>query len=150
MKKFAICCLALVAVAVMVPSAQAGTKCITFTNFCDGFQVTQIFVGGIEGQEWVGKWDWLCVHAGEGTLQAGAPNKIGTQPAYPYYPNVGTTGGFAANFKFVPLTHLFDLYGTFDGATTFAFQTSQPWTSAAGPCTNLHAQSNKPRTTVQQ
>jgi hypothetical protein len=150
MKKFAICCLALVAVAVMAPSAQAATKCIHFTNFCDGFQVNQTFVGGIQVNEWSGLWDWLCVFNNSGTLQAGSVNKIGTQPAYPYYPNIGTTNGFAANFSFKPLTHLFDLYGTFDGVNTFAFQTSQPWTKTNGACSPLAGQKNLPKTTVQQ
>jgi hypothetical protein len=152
MKKFAICCLVLVASAMMVPSAQAGTFCIHFTNFCDGFQVTSSFVGGFEGTEWVGKWDWLCVFNGQGTLMSGGPNKIGTQPAYPYYPSFGTVNGFAANFKFgvVNFQKTFDLYGTFDGMNTFAFQTAQPWTKTAGPCSPLHAQQNLPKSTVQQ
>jgi len=45
MKKFAICCAVLVVAAMFVPGAQAATKCYHLTNFCDGVQATQIFVG---------------------------------------------------------------------------------------------------------
>lgn len=137
MKKFAICCAVLVVAALMVPGAQAQTKCLHFTNFSDGFQYTQSTVGGIQGHEWVGLWDWFGLGNGSGTLMAGSVNKIGTQPAYPYYPSTGTTYGFAANFTFKPSVAAFDLYGTFDGANAFAFQTAQPYTKTAGPCSPL-------------
>jgi hypothetical protein len=147
MKKFAICCLVLVASTMMVPSAQAGTFCIHFTNFCDGFQVTQSFVGGLQVQEWVGLWDYVCAGNNTGSLMSGSVNKIGTHPTYPF------DGGFAANFSFKTVVGVgkeFDLYATFDGQTTFAFQTSQPWTKTAGPCNPLHAQQARPRLTVVQ
>jgi hypothetical protein len=138
MKTFGIFVL-LVAVAVMfVPAAQANptpTKCYHLTNFCDGLQLTTIHVGGIQGTEVVGLWDWLCLANGSGTLISGSPNKVGTAPTYPY-PS-GNAYGFSANFTFKPLLALFDLYGTFDGSTTFAFQTNQPFTTTAGPCNPL-------------
>jgi len=146
MKKFAICCLAAAAVALFVPAANAGTTCYHLTNFCDGVQSTTIFVGGVQGVEAVGLWDWVCLGAGTGTLDSGGKNKFGTQPLYPY--SGGTPAGFNANFTFKPLTHLFDLYGTFDGSTTFAFQTSQPYTTTSGPCNPLHAKSGLRPATV--
>ena len=146
MKKFAICCLALAAVALLVPTASAGTKCYHLTYFCDGVQATQIKVGGIQAQEVVGLWDWVCLANGTGTLDSGSPNAFGTQPLYPYAG--GTGSGFNANFKFKPLTHTFDLYGTFDGQTTFAFQLNSPWTSTTGPCNPLHAKSGLRPSTV--
>src|SRR5258708_4910456 len=137
MKKFAICCAALVVAAMFVPAAQAGTKCYHLTNFCDGLQATQIFVGGIQGVEEVGLWDWVCAHNGDGSLQSGGPNKFGKQPLHPFHG--GSPSGFNANFKFNPSLLLFDLYATTDGATTFAFQTNQPYTTTSGPCSPLHA-----------
>ncbi len=138
MKMFAICCLVLAVAVMFVPAAQAGTKCYHLTNFCDGLQATQIFVGGNQGTEEVGLWDWLCLANGSGTLQTGGPNKFGTAPTYPY--TSGHAYGFSANFTFKSLTHTFDLYGTFDGSTTFAFQTAQPYTTTAGPCNPLARQ----------
>ncbi len=132
MKKFAICCAVLVVAAMFVPAAQAGTKCYVLTNFCDGVQVNQIFVGGVQGTEVVGLWDWVCIRGGDGTLISGGPNKFGTQPLYPFHG--GTPSGFNANFTFKGLTHTFDLYATTDGTTTFAFQTAQPYTSHSGAC----------------
>jgi hypothetical protein len=148
MKKFAICCLALVAVAMFVPSAQAVTKCYHLTNFCDGVQVTNTLVGGVQGTEIAGLWDWICLGAGTGSLMSGGPNAFGTQPLYPF--NGGTGAGFSANFKFKPATGVFDLYATFDGVTAFAFQTTQPFTVTKGACNPLKAQQAKPRTTVVQ
>ena len=135
MKKFAICLAVLVMAAMFVPGAQATTKCYHLTNFCDGLQATQIHVGGIQGNEVVGEWDWLCIGGGAGTLMSGGPNKFGTAPGYPY-PS-GTQYGFAANFTFKPPVASFDLYGTFDGATTNAFQVGQPFTTTAGACSPL-------------
>jgi hypothetical protein len=135
MKKFAICLAILVMAAMFVPGAQAQTKCYHFTNFCDGFQITQSTVGGNQGKEWVGQWDWLCLANGTGSFMAGSVNKIGTMPNYPMG-GFGATYGFAANFTFKGAFG-FDLYGTFDGATTFAFQTSQPFTKTNGACSPL-------------
>jgi len=135
MKKFAICAALVLAVMLAVPSAQAATKCYHLTNFCDGLQATQIHVGGIQANEVVGLWDWLCIGAGSGTLMSGSPNKFGTAPTYPY-PS-GNAYGFNANFTFKHISGLFDLYGTFDGSTTFAFQTNQPYTTTNGPCSPL-------------
>jgi hypothetical protein len=133
MKKLAICCLVIAAIAVFTPAAaQATTFCYHLTNFCDGLQATNIFVGGIEATEEVGYWDWVCSGSCTGTLQSGGNNAFGTQPLYPF--SGGTPAGFNANFKFKPLILMFDLYGTFDGATTFAFQTNQPYTRTKGPC----------------
>jgi hypothetical protein len=135
MKKFAICA-ALVLAVMLIPSAQAATKCYHLTNFCDGLQVTNIHVGGIQANEYVGLWDWLCLGNNTGTLiSGGAGPKIGTQPLYPYSGGAGY--GFNANFTFKNLTKLFDLYATFDGSTTFAFQTNQPYTTTVGPCNPL-------------
>ncbi|MBI3474695.1 MAG: hypothetical protein HY010_03110 [Acidobacteria bacterium] len=136
MKKFAICLAVLAVAALMVPGAQAaGPKCYHFTNFCDVIQATQVHVGGIQGNEVVGLWDAFCIGAGSGTLISGGPGKVGTQIVYPY------VGGFAygiqANFTFKNSTHLFDLYGTFDGLTTGAFQTNQPFTTTNGACNPL-------------
>jgi hypothetical protein len=131
MKKFAICCLALVVVSMFVPAAQAATKCYHLTNFIDGLEVTTIFVGGIQANEVVGLWDWVGSHDNTGTLVSGGPNKFGTHPTYPF------DGGFQANFTFKGSTHLFDLYGTFDGFNTFAFQTNQPYTTTGGVCSPL-------------
>ena len=136
MKKFAICCVVLAVAVMFVPAAQAGTKCYHLTNFCDGLQATQIFVGGLQNQEVVGLWDWLCLANGSGTLMSGGPNKFGTAPTYPY--TSGHAYGFSANFTFKGgIVKQFDLYGTFDGSTTFAFQTNQPFTTTAGACNPL-------------
>jgi len=137
MKKFAICVMVLMVAAAFVPNAQAAapkTYCYVLTNFCDGIQMTQIHVGGIQGTESVGLWDWLCLKAGTGSLMAGGVDKFGTQPLYPY--SGGTGSGFSANFTFNKVKG-FDLYGTFDGATANAFQTSQPYTKQAGACNPL-------------
>lgn len=131
MKKFAICCMALFVAAMLVPSAQAATKCYHFTNFCDQIQINQVAVGGIQKQEVVGLWDWLCFGSG-GTLISGSVGKLGTQPTYPYVGGLGY--GFNANFTFANATKLFDLYATFDGATAFVFQTNQPFTLTKGAC----------------
>jgi|SRR5215471_3981371 len=139
MKKFAICCLALATIAIFTPAANAGTICYHLTNFCDGLQSTTIHVGGVQGTEEVGLWDWVCLANGTGTLQSGGKGKFGTQPLYPY--SGGTPAGFNANFTFKTLTLTFDLYATTDGSTTFAFQTAQPYTTTAGPCNPLHAKS---------
>ena len=134
MKKFAICCVALFVAAMLVPSAQAATKCYHLTNFCDQIQASQTAVGGVQKQEVSGLWDWLCLGSG-GTLVAGGPNKFGTRPTYPYVGSAYPYAFFAsANFTFVPASGLFDLYGTADGATTFAFQTGQPFTVTKGAC----------------
>jgi hypothetical protein len=147
MKKFAICAALVLAVMLSVPSAQAATKCYHFTNFCDGLQVTSIHVGGIQANEYVGLWDWICLGNGTGTLiSGGAGPKIGTQPLYPY--SGGTGYGFNANFTFKASTHLFDLYATFDGQTTTAFQTNQPYTTTNGPCNPLGPRSNTGRSTT--
>jgi hypothetical protein len=135
MKKFAICCLVVLVVAMFAPAAQAVTKCYHLTNFCDGLQVTNTFVGGIQGQEIAGLWDWVCLANGDGTLIGGSTNNFGTQPLYPFHG--GTASGFNANFKFKVLTLSFDLYGTFDGSTVFAFQTAQPFTVTKGACNPL-------------
>jgi hypothetical protein len=136
MKKFAICVAVLAVAALMVPGASAATKCYHLTNFCDGVQATQIAVGGVQKQEVVGLWDWLCIGGGTGTLMVGGPNKFGSQPVYPYLGG-SAIYGFAANFTFVPSAGAFDLYGTFDGSTTLAFQTSQPFTVTKGACNPL-------------
>lgn len=147
MKKFAICCLAVVVAAMFVPAAQAGTKCIHLTNFCDQLELVQTFVGGVQGQEVVGRWDWVCTFANDGTLISGSPNKVATQPLYPFHG--GAAFGYNANFTFKTLpgpTRLFDLYGTGDGITNFAFQLSQPWSFTAGHCNPLSpAEQAKPR-----
>jgi len=148
MKEVGIWGLALVVAAMLVPSAQAGTKCYVLTNFCDGLQVTNIFVGGVQGTESVGLWDWVCLGQGTGTLISGGNNAFGTQPVYPYI--AGLTAGFNANFKFKPLIAEFDLYGTFDGVTSMAFQTNQPFTTTKGACNPLKARQAKPRATVVQ
>jgi hypothetical protein len=148
MKRFAICCVALAVAAMFVPAAQAGTKCYHLTNFCDGLEATNIFVGGTAGTITVGLWDWVCLANNTGTLVSGVPNRFGGQPLYPY--SGGTGSGFSATFTFKPLTHLFDLYGTVDGMTTFAFQTSQPYTTTPGPCNPLVEQKNLPKATTVQ
>jgi hypothetical protein len=140
MKKFAICCLALVAVATFVPSAQAATKCIHLTNFCDQIQYNQIGqLGGAQKTEWVGLWDWVCTFANDGTLISGSVKKIATHPVYPYHATYPYAFFANANFTFatINLQKVFDLYGTFDGATTFAFQTLQPYSVTNGPCNPL-------------
>ena len=137
MKKFAICLAALLVAAMFVPGAQAAaTKCYHLTNFCDGVQATNITVGGIQAHEVVGLWDWLCIGGGTGTLMSGGPNKFGTAPVYPYVFG-SDIYGFSANFTFKPPAHAFDLYATFDGLTTFGFQTNQPFTTTNGPCNPL-------------
>lgn len=138
MKKFAICCLAIAAVALFVPTASAGTTCFHLTYFCDGVQSTTIAVGGVQKVEAVGLWDWLCLGQGTGTLDSGGNKKFGTQPLYPYSGGAGV--GFNANFTFgvVNLQKLFDLYATTDGVTTFAFQTNQPYTTSKGACNPLN------------
>jgi len=147
MKKFAICCAVLVVAAMFVPGAQAATKCYHLTNFCDGVQATQIFVGGIQNQEVVGLWDWLCFANGDGTLLVGGPNKFGSQPVYPYHGG-SSIYGFAANFTFKPSVHAFDLYGTYDGQTTQAFQTNQPFTTTKGGCSPLGPRNPGTRSTI--
>jgi hypothetical protein len=104
-------------------------------------------VGGIQGNEVVGLWDWLCFANGTGTLMTGGPNKFGSQPVYPY---IGGSAiyGFAANFTFKPSLAAFDLYGTFDGSTTQAFQTSQPYTVTNGPCNPLGPRNPGSRSTL--
>ena len=143
MKKFAICCLALASIALFVPTASAATTCFHLTYFCDGVQSTTIAVGGIQKTEAVGLWDWLCLGNGTGTLDSGGNKKFGTQPLYPYSGGFGY--GFNANFTFgvVNTVKLFDLYGTFDGTTTFAFQLSSPYSTSKGPCNPLHVQKAK-------
>jgi hypothetical protein len=136
MKKFAICCAVLVVAAMVVPAAQAATKCYHLTNFCDGVQSTTIFVGGVQGTEAVGLWDWKCLGVGTGTLTSGGTGKFGTQPVYPY--SGGSPAGFNANFSFRASTLTFDLYGTTDGLTTFSFVTAQPYTTSKGGCSPLH------------
>ena len=145
MKKFAICVAILAVAALMVPGASASTKCYHLTNFCDGVQATQTAVGGIQGQEVTLLWDWLCLGAGTGTLGSGGPNKFGSQPVYPY---IGGSAiyGFAANFTFKG--PVFDLYGTFDGATALAFQTAQPYTKTNGACSPLAHQSNSKKSAI--
>ena len=141
MKKFAICCMALFVVAILVPSAQAGTKCYNLTNFCDKIQYNQVSVGGVQKTEVVGLWDWACLANGTGTLISGSVKKIGTQPLYPY--SGGT--GFGANANFTFGVGVFDLYGTADGATVLAFQTAQPYTSTNGACNPLkHNNASRP------
>lgn len=138
MKKFAICLAALLVAAMFVPAASAvPTKCYHLTNFCDGVQATQIHVGGIQANEVVGQWDWLCFGIGTGTPTVGGPNKFGTALMYPLGSLYGYGVGIAANFTFKPPIHQFDLYGTFDGATTVALQTAQPFTTTSGPCNPL-------------
>jgi hypothetical protein len=136
MKKFAICAVAVIVAAMFVPGAQAATKCYHLTNFCDGVQATQTHVAGIQVNEVAGLWDWACVFNGSGSLTSGGPNKFGSAPYYPY--SAGAPNyGFAANFTFKVSTHLFDLYGTFDGVTATAFQTNQPFTTTNGACSPL-------------
>jgi len=135
MKTFGICVLVLVVAAMFVPSAQAATKCYHLTNFCDGLEATNIHVGGLAGTITFGLWDWQCLANNTGTLVAGVPNKFGGQPLYPY--SGGTGAGFAAIFTFKPSVAAFDLYGSFDGFTTFAFQTNQPFTTTPGVCMPL-------------
>ena len=136
MRKFAICCLAIAVATMLVPAAQgAMTKCYHLTNFCDGLEATNIHVGGIAGTITVGLWDWLCLANNTGTLISGVPNKFGGQPLYPY--SGGTGSGFTAIFTFKPAVAMFDLYGTFDGVTAFAFQTNQPFTTTPGVCNPL-------------
>jgi hypothetical protein len=137
MKKFAICCAVLVFAAMFVPGAQAAQKCYHLTNFCDGLQFGNVFVGNVQGTEAVGLWDWRCFANGTGTLVAGPPGKVGTQPLYPY--SGGTGGGFSANFAFRASTLTFDLNATFDGFTVTTFQTNQPYTTTKGVCNPLHA-----------
>ena len=136
MRKLTICLMVILVAALFVPSAKANppVSCYVLTNFCDGLQISQIKVGGIQKTEAVGLWDWVCLKVGTGTLISGSPGRFGTQPLYPYAG--GTGSGFNANFAFNPLLG-FDLYGTFDGATTFAFQTNQPFTRVKGPCNPL-------------
>ena len=142
MKKFAICCLAFAAVVLLSQvSFAATTTCYHLTYFCDGVQATGPF-----GGEDAGLWDWLCLANGTGTLTIGPHRKFGTQPLYPY--SGGSGQGFAANFKFVPLTATFNLYGTNDGATVFLFQQNSPYTTTAGPCNPLHAKSGLRPSTV--
>jgi hypothetical protein len=136
MKKLVICAIAVFAVAMMIPGAQASTKCYHLTNFCDGVQASQTHVGGIQGNEVAGLWDWVCIGGGAGSLASGGPNKFGSVPYYPY--SAGTPNyGFAANFTFKANVAAFDLYGTFDGVTATAFQTSQPYTVTNGACSPL-------------
>lgn len=148
MKKFAICCLVLAVVAMFVPTAYANPKtfCYHLTYFCDGVQATNFGVGPVQGIESVGLWDWVCLGAGTGTLMSGGNNKFGTQPLYPF--SGGTPAGFNANFTFNRSLGVFDLYGTFDGMTTFAFQHNSPFTLSAGPCNPLHAKSGLRPSTV--
>jgi hypothetical protein len=136
MKKLVICAIAVFAVAMMIPGAQASTKCYHLTNFCDGVQATYTTVGGIQHVEESGQWDWVCAGAGVGSFTAGGTNKFGSAPYYPMTSG-GTFYGFAANFTFKPSALAFDLYGTFDGATPTAFQTSQPYTVTNGACSPL-------------
>lgn len=142
MKKFAICLMMLLVVAGL---AQAKTKesCYVLSSFCDGIQVNQIAVGGAQGQEVVGLWDWLCLLNGTGSLMSGGVNKFGTQPLYPY--SGGTGAGFSANFTFNPIKG-FDLYGTFDGSTANAFQVGQGYTKVAGPCNPLRPKTGRSAT----
>ena len=130
MKKFAICVLAVLVVAMFVPGAQAATKCYTFPNFCDHIQTEQT------GPEVVGLWDWQCANQGTGVLASGTTNKIGTRPVYYPY-NGNTAAGFAANFTFKPGSGLFDLRGTFDGVTVSTFQHNKPFSVAFGSCNPL-------------
>jgi hypothetical protein len=148
MKKLAICCLVIAAVALLSPTVQAQkTFCYHLTYFCDGVQATNWAVGPVQGTEVVGLWDWVCLGQGTGTLTSGGPNgRFGTQPVYPF--NGGTPAGFNANFTFNQSLGVFDLYGTFDGMTTFAFQHISPYTRTKGPCSPLHAKSGLRPATV--
>ena len=121
---------------VFAPAAQAGTRCIHLTNFCDGLETTTS--SGIV----VGLWDWVCLDANTGSLISGTATKFGGQPIYPY--SGGTGAGFTAEFVLHPVTHTFDLIGSTDGITTFFFQSSQPYTVTKGPCSPLHNVNNRP------
>jgi hypothetical protein len=143
MKKFAICCMALFVVAMLVPTAQAATKCYHLTNFCDQVQVSNAVVGGVQKTEVYGEWDWVCLLNGDGTPISGGTNKFGTNPSYPYHG--GTSFGANANFTFG--VGVFDLYGT-DGVNLLTFQTNQPYTKTNGACSPLkHNNASRPSLT---
>jgi hypothetical protein len=135
MKTFAICVLVLAVAALFVPAAQAGTKCYHLTNFCDGLEATTST--GSDGALVAGLWDWQCLANNTGTIVVGVPNKFGGLPTNPPY-NTGSGAGFGAMFVFKPATHTFDLLET-DGFTYFAIQVNQPFTTKAGVCNPLHA-----------
>jgi hypothetical protein len=73
MRKFAICCLTLVAVTMFVPAAQAGIKC-HLTNFCDGLQTTTFPT--IAGTAVVGLWDFVCLGNNTGTPTCGRTHLV--------------------------------------------------------------------------
>lgn len=143
MKKLTICCLVIAVSALFTPVAQAGTKCIHLTNFCDGLEITSFPT--IAGTAVVGLWDWVCLGNNTGSLIAGAPTKFGGQPIYPY--SGGTGSGFAGLFALNGSLHEFDLWGSMDGFTVFAFQTNQPYTTTKGKCNPL-ARTNPKRPAV--
>lgn len=131
MKKFALCFAALAVVALLVPAAQAQVSyCYDLNSFCDDIQVNAWAVGGIQGTEIVALWDWTC--NGTGTFVSGGKTQFGTHPTYP------TVAAFQANFAI--RGRFADLYGTFDGVTTFPFQLSTGITKEAGACDPLHRQ----------
>lgn len=137
MKKFAICCLVLAVAVMFVPAAQAAPapKCITLSAFCDQLQHKSFLVGGQTGKLTLGLWDWTCDPGALATpisgKAAGAFGKtiLATQPVAGGFPF-----GIQTHFSLNNATGLFDLYGSFDDSTFFAFQLSMGFTQAPGAC----------------
>jgi len=145
MKKFALCCLVLALAVMVVPQSQAASYCISLTNFCDTINLTSANVGGIQGVELYGAWDWECLGDYSSASIAGTPPSgktyLATRPVYS-----GTPYAFAytAMFSLKKSGGAFDLYGN-TAASLFAFQLDQPWSFSNGAC-RAH-RNNKPAAT---
>jgi len=134
MKKFALCCLVLALAVMVVPQSQAASYCVSLTNFCDTINLTSANVGGVQGIELYGAWDWECLGDYSTASIAGtapaAKTYLATRPVYS-----GTPYAFAytAMFSLKASGKVFDLYGN-TATSLFAFQLGQGYNYTSGAC----------------
>lgn len=137
MKKLANCCLALALVFVFVPNSQAGNGCIQLTQYCDRVQIATTAVGGEQGIELVGLWDWMC----DGVTLAPVAGNFGSKITFAgYLANIGLTENWTANRR----DGLADIYETADGRTESPLVLGVGFTLTPGSCGLTNPNNGKP------
>lgn len=137
MKKLAICCLALAVCAVFVPTSHAASKCIALSDFCDRVSVNITNVGGQQGTELVGLWDWTC----DGVTLAPMAGGAGTKLKFAgFLAGIGLTENWTANKG----NHITDIYLTADGVNESPLVTGEGFSLTNGSCGFATPNNGKP------
>jgi hypothetical protein len=122
--------------ALLAPKSEAGRKCLSLTDFCDRVQIVTTIVGGEQGVELVGLWDWTC----DGLTPVPMAGSGGAKLRFAGSMPNGPTINWSANKS----TGLTDVYETSDGRSESPLAVGIGFVLKNGSCGFSRPRTGKP------